>query len=241
MDLVLGSIVMALASFLAGTTGFGFALISIPFLLLIGFPLEFVVTANLTLILITRVSVSYRLRSHVSAKRVTMLILGSIPGLYLGTKVLTRVDPSAIKLSTGVLVMISALFLLRSVHAPPPSRIPAAPLAAGFAGGFLGTTTSLSGIPPVLMLAHEKAAPVSFLADMAIYFVVSSSIALLLLATQGALAIQALFPASLIWLPGAMLGNSLGTTLGPRLPENTFRYLTLGVVFIAGGIAILTA
>ncbi|CAN5804603.1 sulfite exporter TauE/SafE family protein [soil metagenome] len=241
MELVFGSVVVAIAAFLAGTTRFRFALISIPFLLLIGFPLEFVVTANLTLLLITRISVFYRFRNHVSAKRGAMLIFGSLPGLYLGTKVLLRVDPSVIKLSAGAFVMISALLLLRTVHAPPPARVLAASAVAGFAGGFLGTTTSLSGIPPVLLLAHEKAAPVSFLADMAFYFVVSSSVALLLLASQGALATQALFPAALIWLPGAMVGNSLGTTLGPRLPEKTFRYLTLGVVFIAGGITAVTA
>lgn len=241
MEFVLGSIVVTIAAFLAGTTGFGFALVSIPFLLLIGFPLEFVVTANLTLLLITRISVSYRLRAHISAKRGVMLILGSIPGLYLGTKVMAYVDPLVIKIFAGVLIMISALLLFHSVHAPPPSKIPAAPVAAGFAGGFLGTTTSLIGIPPVLLLAHEKTAPVSFIADLAIYFVVSGGIALALLANQGALSIQALFPASLLWLPGVMLGNLLGTALGPSLPENTFRYLTLGVVFIAGGITALTA
>ncbi len=241
MELVLGGCVIVLASFLAGATGFGFALISTPLLLLIGFPLEFVVTANLALTLITRVSVSYQFRTHVSLRRASMLILGSIPGFYLGAMVLVSVDASAIKVAAGITVMVVALLLGLSASAPPPPAVPGVSVVAGVAGGFLGATTSLSGVPPVLLLAHEKAEPLSFLADLAVYFVFSSSIALILLATQGALATQALFPASLLWLPGAFLGTFLGTAIGPRLPEKAFRYLTLALVFAAGGVTVFIA
>ena len=241
MELVLGGCVIVLASFLAGATGFGFALISTPLLLLIGFPLEFVVTANLTLTLITRIPVSYRFRTHVSLQRALMLILGSIPGFYLGARVLASVDASAINVAAGVAVMVVALLLVFSASKPPPLAIPGAPVAAGLAGGFLGATTSLSGVPPVLLLAHEKAKPRSFLADLAVYFVFSSGIALILLATQGALAAQALFPASLFWLPGALLSTFLGTIVGPRLPEKAFRYFTLLLVFAAGGVTVFMA
>jgi uncharacterized protein len=84
LELVLGGGAVVIASFLGGATGFGFALICTPLLLLIGFPLEFVITANLTLTMITRLSVAYRFRAHVSLRRVSMLIVGSIPGFYLG-------------------------------------------------------------------------------------------------------------------------------------------------------------
>ena len=241
MELVLGGCAIALASFLGGTTGFGFALVSTPLLLLIGFPLEFVVTANLTLALITRISVSYRFRRHVSLRRASMLILGSTPGFYLGARVLVSVDTSTIKVAAGIIVMVAALLLAWPVSASASPDIPGAPVAAGLAGGFLGATTSLSGVPPVLLLAHEQARPLSFLADLAVYFVFSNSIALILLATQGALAVQALFPASLLWLPGAFLGNFLGTIVGPRLPEKAFRQLTLALVFVAGGVTIFMA
>jgi len=52
---------------------------------------------------------------------------------------------------------------------------------------------------------------------------------------------QILSPAFLVWLPGSLLGNWLGTTLGPRLPEAAFRRLTLVIVFVAGGVTALTA
>jgi uncharacterized membrane protein YfcA len=241
MDLLAGALSVAAASFLGGVTGFGYALVSTPLLLLAGFPLPFVVTANLSLALVTRVSIAYRFRSYVMPRRVVSLVLGSVPGLWLGTRVLTGANPSAVKLGAGVLVMALALVLARSLTAPPPRPVPGAPVVAGFAGGFLGATTSLNGVAPVLLLARDKAAPRSFIADLASYFVVSNAIALALLVQGGALSHRALFPAALIWLPGSLAANWVGASVGPRLPERAFRRLTLVVVFVAGGLTALSA
>ena len=114
-------------------------------------------------------------------------------------------------------------------------------MAAGFAGGFLGAATSLNGVAPVLLLARDKAAPRSVLADLALYFVASNAIGLAILLTQGALDTDALWPAFLLWLPGSLAGNWAGTVIGPRLPETAFRRLTLAIVFAAGAATALTA
>src|SRR5918996_590628 len=131
--------------------------------------------------------------------------------------------------------------LARAVTEPPPRELPGAPVAAGFAGGFLGAATSLNGVAPVLLLARDKAAARSFLADLALYFVASNAIGLAILLTQGALDSDALFPAFVLWLPGSLAGNWAGTVVGPRLPEAGFRRLTLAVVFLAGAVTALTA
>jgi uncharacterized protein len=218
MDLVLGALSVLAASFLGGVTGFGYSLVATPLLLLAGFPLPFVVTANLALALVTRISVAYRFRRSLSPRRVALLVGGSVPGLWLGVTVLRAVDPQTIKVAAGLVTMVAAVLLARSVTAPPPRRIPGAPVAAGFFGGFLGASTSLNGVAPVLLLARDKASPRSFLADLAMYFVASNAIGLIVLAVQGALREDALTGAFLLWLPGSVIGNWLGTTLGPRLP-----------------------
>jgi uncharacterized membrane protein YfcA len=241
MDLLAGALSVAAASFLGGVTGFGYALVATPLLLLAGFPLPFVVTANLSLALVTRVSIAYRFRAHVMPRRVVALVAGSVPGLWIGTRVLAGTDPAAIKLAAGVLVMGVALVLARSLTAPPPRPVPGAPVVAGFAGGFLGATTSLNGVAPVLLLARDKAAPRSFIADLAVYFVVSNAIALSLLTQGGALAQRALFPAAALWLPGSLAANWIGSSVGPRLPEAAFRRLTLAIIFVAGALTALSA
>ena len=241
MDLLVGAISVTLAAFLGGVTGFGYSLVATPLLLLIGFPLPFVVTANLAVALVTRISVAYRFRQWLSPGRVALMVGGSVPGVWLGVIVLRVVDPQQIKVAAGIVTMIAAVLLARSVTAPPPPRVPGAPVVAGFFGGFLGAATSLNGVAPVLLMARDKASPRSFLADLAMYFVVSNAIGLMILAAQGAIREDALTSAFWLWLPGSLLGNWLGTTLGPRLPELTFRYLTLAVVFVAGGVTALTA
>jgi uncharacterized membrane protein YfcA len=241
MDLLAGGLSVLAASFLGGVTGFGYSLVATPLLLLLGFSLPFVVTANLALACVTRLSVAYRFRADLQPRRAAGLIAGSVPGLLLGVAVLTTVNESTIRLGAGLVVMVAAVLLWRAVSAPPPRPLPGAPVAAGFAGGFLGAATSLNGVAPVLLLARDKAAPRSILADLALYFVASNAIGLVVLLAAGALAKDALFPTFLLWLPGSLAGNWAGTVIGPRLPEDVFRRLTLAIVFVAGAVTALTA
>src|SRR4051812_50022955 len=97
MDLVLGALSVTAASFLGGVTGFGYSLVATPLLLLTGYPLPFVVTANLALALVTRMSVAYRFRRSMWPGRVALLVGGAVPGLWLGTAVLQAGDAQTIK------------------------------------------------------------------------------------------------------------------------------------------------
>ena len=241
MTLVAGALCVFAASFLGGVTGFGYSLVATPLLLLLGFDLPFVVTVNLALACITRMPVAYRFRADLNARRATGLIAGSVPGLWLGALVLTTVSEAAIKVAAGLVVMLCAILLWRALSAPAPKPIPGAPVVAGFAGGFLGTSASLLGAAPVLLLARDKAAPRSQIADLAVYFVVSNAIGLAILTAVGGLETDALYPAFLLWLPGSIAGNWLGTIIGPRLPEIQFRKITLAVVFATGAVTALAA
>src|SRR5215475_4325027 len=96
---VLGAGAVLLAALLGGVTGFGTGLVLAPLLLLIGFPLAEVVAVNLTIALVTRVAVTYRLREHIDRRRVTLLILGSVPGIVLGRAVGHLIDATALKVA----------------------------------------------------------------------------------------------------------------------------------------------
>ena len=155
---------------------------------------------------------------------------------------LTTVAEPTIKLCAGLIVMGAAVLLWRSVSAPPPRPLPGAPLAAGFAGGFLGAATSLNGIAPVLLLARDKAAPRSFLADLAVYFVASNAIGLLILLAHerdrggGALPRRSRCGCR----PRSPATGSARWSVR-ACPKAAFRRITLAIVFLAGAVTAFAA
>jgi uncharacterized protein len=240
-DFWLGAGVTFLAALLGGGAGFGYALLAAPFLLMIGFSPPFVVTVNLTLGLLTRATVAYKFRYYITPRRIGVLMAASVPGMIAGILALTRLEADVIRMGTGIFVIIAAAGLAWSTTRPEKGRpIPAGTALAGLLGGFLGTTTSLSGVPAAIYFIRERLEPIRFLADMAAFFICANFVALTLMIVSGAFVTSAIFPAALLWLPGAIVGNLVGATIGSRLPPGIFRRFALGVVFVAGVITVLT-
>jgi uncharacterized membrane protein YfcA len=243
--LVAGGIAVFLASVLAGGTGFGYSLVCAPLLLLAGIPLADVVVVNLAVGVVTRIGAVLRLRHSVDRRRSTALVAGCVPGLLVGALVADRVDEDALKVVAGTVAVVAAVVLL--VRRPaaratrPPSASPVAPGVAGVLGGFLGITTSMNGPPPVILLSHRNVAPREFIADMAVYLLVCNALALVLLGLTGGLALDRVGLLLVCWLPGAVLGNTLGVSYGSRLPARPFTLLTLGLVVVTGLTTIATA
>jgi uncharacterized membrane protein YfcA len=149
--LVLGGILAAAVAFLAGTSGFGFGLVATPALLLCGYSLPFVVTVNLLLSVATRLSVAWRLRHAVSRRRVALLVGGAVPGLWIGSRTLGAIDAHDVRIVVGTVIAVAAVALAWVDRHPPRPRFRGLVAAAGFLGGILGTTTSLTGVPPALL------------------------------------------------------------------------------------------
>jgi uncharacterized membrane protein YfcA len=238
---LLGGLTMFLTATMGGITGFGSSLLSTPTLLLLGLPLRSIVIVNLSTVLITRGVTALRLRAHVSPRRPALLVLGSIPGLYCGTLLLGLVDAAFLKRFAGIAIVLATLIQVALMRRPPPPPIAGAPVIAGWLGGVLGATTSLNGIPPAILMARDRAAPRSFQADLALYFTCSNAIGLALLAARGAFVGHALVPTALVWMPGALIGNAIGTALGGRLPVRLFLAIAFALAGIAGAVTALTA
>lgn len=228
------------AALIAGTSGFGFGLVATPALLLSGFSLPFVVTVNLLIALATRVSVAWRLRDAVRWRHAAILVGSAIPGLWIGSRTLGAIDGHTLKLVVGVTVVLAAAALAWADSRPPRPGPAGLGVVAGFLGGLLGTTTSLIGVPPALLLAQRRLATATFFADLSVYFVATAAIGLAVLAAEGHFDGSA-GRAFLWWLPGVLVANAIGTSVGLRAPVAVFRRLTLGLAFAAGVVTVLTA
>jgi uncharacterized protein len=238
--LAIALLVISGAALLGGISGFGFALISTPFMLILGFPLAFIVPINLAIAMLTRVAVAYRLREHIRYQRVAVMAGASLPGIVIGLLILNLVPTTTIKLIAGLVVIVATVLIWYRSSRRPLRAWPGAVALAGCLGGMLGATTSLNGVPPVLLLSSEQTAPRRFQAELALFFVLTNIATLSMLAWRGRLPDSAALPLATLWLAVSLVANHIGTNLGGRLPTVTFRRLALSLAFIAGVMTVVT-
>lgn len=240
--LLLGAMVILLATFLAGAVGFAYGLIALPLLLLIGVPLPEVVVINLIVGLATRLMVVFRLHREMNKSRAALLVMGSLPGVGVGIALTGLLNSNVIELAAGVFTLIAVtLLIIRPTRDTADKSAVVTVLAAGGLGGFLGVTTSLNGIPPALLLTSSRAAASTLVADLAAYFVVGNTLTLLALGVSGHLPPTTIWPMLVVWIPIGFVGNVLGVSLGRSLPHAAFRRLTLTIIVISGVVSTLRA
>lgn len=145
-----------------------------------------------------------------------------------------------VRIVVGLIVAAAAAALTWAERHPPRPRLRGLNLLTGFLGGLLGTTTSLTGVPPALLLARRRLAQPAFFADLSVYFIATAAGGLAVLALDGHFSDHAA-TTFLWWLPGVLAANLVGTTVGLRVPARTFRWTTLGLAFAAGLVTVATA
>ena len=139
--------VALLAAFLAGCvsglSGFGLTLISVPLFLFVYDPkTTVVVTAVLSLFI--NVAVVWDSWRDADRRMVLALLLPALAGVVVGVEVLRVEDPDYIRLAVSLVVVFSALLLLREVRLPEAeSRW--GPVVAGSTSGALSSSTTLDG------------------------------------------------------------------------------------------------
>ncbi|GAA4478233.1 hypothetical protein GCM10023094_21600 [Rhodococcus olei] len=239
--LILGALCVGVAAIIGGATGFGSALVATPLMLLVGFPVTQVVALNLAVGLATRATAAVRLRREINWRRVALLGFGSVPGALLGAATVSMLPVSQLKSAVGVLVVVSGLAMAlptRSTASPPSST---ALTVTGSIGGYLAATTSLNGPPPVLLLMRARIPPLSFIADLAGYFIVANVTALAILWMGDSVTPAMLWPALPLFLCAALIGNGGGLWIARRLPTRIFRSLVIALVVAAGIMTVVTA
>ena len=115
--LFLAMLVAFSAGVLGGFTGFGLSAIVVPLLLLVYEPGTVVVLNG---VLSASVATAVAQDSWREADRRTVLVLmaAALPGLAVGAEILQTLDTAYLKLAVGVMVVVSAVLLLRHVRLP---------------------------------------------------------------------------------------------------------------------------
>ncbi|WP_338833395.1 hypothetical protein MHLNE_23480 [Moorella humiferrea] len=110
------SLAVLLAALLQGITGFGFALIAVPLLLLI-FDAHTAVILNLLVSFCTQLALSFRVRKEIIHSLLMNLFKGSLLGIPIGLYVFTHFNVKDLKILISILTIIFALviFKLKSI------------------------------------------------------------------------------------------------------------------------------
>jgi uncharacterized membrane protein YfcA len=238
MMIVLGALCIGFASIIGGATGFGSALISTPLMLLFGFSVPEVVVINLVMSLVTGLNVAYRLRDHIEWTRVALLGGGGIPGAWLGAETVNLLPEHDLKLAAGAVVMLAGIGMAIPTRRQARDPSAAAQVATGVVGGYLSTTTSLNGPPPVLLLTRARLPPLNFIADLAGYFVVINAVSLVILWFRNEVPPGVTWPMLSEFVAAALVGNLAGLWIARQLPVKVFRSTVIVLVIIAGALTI---
>src|SRR5260370_27069517 len=164
------------AATVTGALGYGFSSLTVPVAVL--FYANRVL--NPALVLIEIVVNSYALfinRRSVPRvwKRTLPIIAGLVPGVVVGSFLLSTVNPGVIKVVTYALllplILLQAGGFRRYIHA---ERRVGAPLGAGI--GILDSGTTISGPPLARMLNNQRLVPEEFPASLAIIRIADSTL-----------------------------------------------------------------
>ncbi|MFA0087609.1 sulfite exporter TauE/SafE family protein [Vibrio sp. E150_011] len=215
-----------IGAFIQTATGFGMAIVASPLLLYLSpeyIPGPIIIVGFFIALLNT-----YKYRTQISLHGLMKGILGLIPGTCVGAAILYFIDVGQLSVLLGTTVLIAVgTSLLPIKMEVTPRRL----MLAGFFSGFLGTSSGIGGPPMALLLQHQKVEQIR--ANLAAFFLMSSTLSLLIQIPIGYMSIKHLLLA-LPLVPAGYAGHKLAISVLHRLSKKLVRNLSLSLCLVAG-------
>ena len=210
------------AAIVNGALGYGFSSITVPIALLFLtnrvlnpalVPIE--VALNAYVLWVNRESVPAVWR------RVSPMILGLVPGIMVGTMLLSSVSPDWLKLYTFV-VLLPLILLQAAGYRRPLKSERSIGLGFGVGVGVLYSVTTISGPPLALMLSNQGFTKRDFRAALGFIRLAESSMTAVAYAYAGLYSVESLGLMPYI-LPSIVIGVPMGAAIIQRVRPETFR------------------
>ena len=154
-------------------------------------------------------------------RRVFPVVIGLAPGVIVGTRIVTHVDPGWLKFWTFSVLL--PLILLQAAGVRHPIRKErAVGLVFGIALGVLYSVTTISGPPLAIMLNNQGLAQVEFRAALGFVRIAESSMTAVSYWHAGLFTRESLALVPLI-LPSILIGVPIGAVIIRHVRQETFR------------------
>ncbi|MTI14441.1 sulfite exporter TauE/SafE family protein [Sansalvadorimonas verongulae] len=216
-----------------GTMGFGFAVVTAPFLYAIN-PAFVPIPLIITFLPLSSVMIS-KYREGLNKSITSTLIIGRIPGTFLGAFLLTVASHQSLSLMLGTMVLASVMLSITklSIRANHGSL-----LVAGFASGVTATAASIGGPPLAIVMQNESGTSVR--ANLACVNMICNIVSLVILYFYGQLKLEHFILAILI-LPGVFIGLTVAQHVVKHMNPESLKPAVLLLCFISGSTAIFNS
>ena len=227
----IGALVIFVASFVMGLSGFGIALVAMAFLPWVMSPVTAVVVLTIYALVFSLVVV-IPLRREATPRALTDLLIGTLAGTPLGVWVLATLPITALnRLIGAVLVLVVAFEFFGALPTRLTGRLWG--LTAGCLAGLVGGAVGTPGPPVIVYATTQGWSPRTLKANVTGFFVVNQAVILAGYWWAGLLTREVATVTVAFALP-ALAGVAAGIALFGWLDPVRFRRLVFSLLLLSG-------
>jgi uncharacterized membrane protein YfcA len=221
-----------LGAFVQGATGFGSGLLINAFWLHIMEPTHAIPLNVVTSLFISGVPI-YKLRKKLDFSKLKQFAIFGVVGIPIGMYLLVISDPSKLKFSIGILLVIYAVLMLKISSFSINVNNKSINNLVGFISGVIGGLTALLGIIPVAWFSVQRLPKNTKRGTYEPFIFITSIAAIISFAFAGLYKIEMIFDLLKI-IPALLVGSWLGIKIYNKINDNLFRKVVLGLILLSG-------
>ncbi len=230
-ETVLFNLIILLAGFTQGFTGFGSVLIALPLLTLF-LDVRVVVPLVTLFSLCINIVLFFQVHKHLKFGRVRVLLAASVPGIFCGVYILKNFPTIYLETLIGALLVTFPLYLIRAKE-PVRESARGWPWLFGFLSGLLGGSIAASGPPVIIYTSLQPWDKHQVKSTFVGYFLFSS---VAVVAVQGAnrLITEEVTSYFLAGYPALIVSVLAGSLLFERVDSRSYRKVLTGMLILLG-------
>ena len=233
MSMVTLALVCFVSGLLSGVMGFGALIIMVPALVFLVGPGTAIPLGVLCGIASQSMNAFFH-RRHIQTDALVPLLLGSLPGIWLGSAFLFHLPETWLRAALGAFIVCYVLWSLFG-RLPPPTRPPAAFWAytAGFFSGAFGGAFGVNGPPAVVYATRTGWSPDVIRAFLGVFCALLFVVTAVVQSVSGVMGAD-VWRLSLLAVPTCLAGNSCGRFITTRLQAEQYMRLIFLLLFTMG-------
>lgn len=226
-------LVWLLAGFVTGVSGLGGAMVALPFLSLF-LDLHTLIPVSNCLVFVLCSEIGYIYRRDLQYTELKNIVIGSLPGLFLGTYILMIIPMAVLLFCIGIVMTVFVLWqFLHSIPEKAGKSSTAKAMLAGFISGVLTTSISFSGPPCAVYALHLRWTQKQTLATLNSFAAISSILGVVTYIFTDLLTAEVL-RWTMLGTPAVTIGILLSLPVNRYINIRLFRIILLIIIGFGG-------